>query len=297
MLTFFTTAKPFTGHNGIIQRNALKSWKQLHPDVEVIVFGNEEGVAELCAEMGLRHEPRAERHESGMKYLDFMFREAQEKAKHSFLCYSNCDIVLLPDFAEAFEKARKWREKFLLVARRWDTDVTEAIAFERGDWAGEVRQLAQSKGTKQIPNYVDFFVFPRGFYAGVPAMVVGRSYWDHWLVWRALDGGLAVIDASRFVVAMHQNHNYGYHPQGKQGTNEDAVAMRNLELAGGMKHQRSMHDATHAMTSSGRIVRTPLRRVFANLYAMRTKQGFLNNTLSLRKKLNLQKASLNKLRG
>jgi hypothetical protein len=34
MLTFFTTAKPFRGHSGVIQRNALKSWTLLHPDVE-----------------------------------------------------------------------------------------------------------------------------------------------------------------------------------------------------------------------------------------------------------------------
>ena len=45
MFTFFTTAKPFRGHNGIIQRNALKSWMLLHPDAEVILFGDEEGVA------------------------------------------------------------------------------------------------------------------------------------------------------------------------------------------------------------------------------------------------------------
>ena len=86
MLTFFTTAKPFIGHNGMIQRNALKSWKLLHPEVEVIVFGDEEGVAEVCSELGLRHEPVAERHESGMKYLGHMFREAQRIAKHPFLC-------------------------------------------------------------------------------------------------------------------------------------------------------------------------------------------------------------------
>ena len=35
MLTFFTTAKPFRGHNGIIQRNALKSWTLLHPDAPI----------------------------------------------------------------------------------------------------------------------------------------------------------------------------------------------------------------------------------------------------------------------
>jgi hypothetical protein len=95
MLTFFSTAKAFEGHSGIIQRNALKSWKLLDPEVEVILFGDEPGVAEVCREMGLRHEPHVERHESGMKYLDYMFKRAQEIARHPYLCYSNCDIILM----------------------------------------------------------------------------------------------------------------------------------------------------------------------------------------------------------
>jgi hypothetical protein len=297
MLTFFTTAKPFSGHNGVIQRNALKSWKRLHAEVEVIVFGDEEGVGAACAELGLRHEPNVGRHESGMKYLDYMFKEAQRIARNGYLCYSNCDMVLLPDFWNAIEKAQSWRKEFLLVARRWDTDVTSEIEFGRERWTEEMRELAMSKGRQQVPEYIDFFVFPRGFYDEVPPLVVGRSYWDHWLVWRALSGGLAVIDASRYVVAVHQNHSYGYHPQGKQGTNEDPLAMRNLELAGGGKQQRSMRDASHAMTRGGTIVRTPLRRVFADLYAMRTKQGLLDNTLWLRRKLGLRRATLKKLGG
>jgi len=297
MLTFFTTAKPFTGHSGMIQRNALKSWKLLHPEAEVIVFGDEDGVAEVCEELVLRHHPEVQRHESGMKRLDFMFRETQRIAKHPWLCYSNCDIVLMADFRKAVERARSWKEKFLLVARRWDTDVTSEIDFGRREWAAELRELALNKGTEQIPNYVDFFVFPREFYDDVPALVVGRSYWDHWLVWRALSAGLAVVDASRALVAVHQNHSHGYHPQGKQGTNEDALALRNLELSGGREHQRSMHDASHAMTRSGKILRTPLRRTFSNLYAMRTKQGFLEHTLWLREKLGLRRTTLKKLRG
>ncbi|PYT44097.1 MAG: glycosyl transferase family 2, partial [Acidobacteria bacterium] len=94
MITFFTTAKSFRGHEEIIQRNALQSWKHLHPDVEVILFGDDEGAAEVCAELGLRHEPYVERHESGMKYLNYMFVRAQQIARHKYLCYSNCDIVL-----------------------------------------------------------------------------------------------------------------------------------------------------------------------------------------------------------
>lgn len=55
MLTFFTTGKPFRGRDGIIQRNALKSWTLL-PDVEVVLFGDEEGAAQAAEELGLRAE-------------------------------------------------------------------------------------------------------------------------------------------------------------------------------------------------------------------------------------------------
>jgi len=61
MITFFTTAKPFTGHDGVIQRNALKSWTLATPDAEVILFGDEEGAAETARELGIKHVPEVRR--------------------------------------------------------------------------------------------------------------------------------------------------------------------------------------------------------------------------------------------
>src|SRR5712691_3552700 len=101
MLTVFTTAKPFKGHDGIIQRNALQSWKLVHPDVEVILFGDDEGAAEVCAELGISREPQVERNEHGTKRLDYIFDRAQEIARHDILCYVNCDIILTADFSSA----------------------------------------------------------------------------------------------------------------------------------------------------------------------------------------------------
>ncbi|HEX4544160.1 MAG TPA: hypothetical protein VH114_13410 [Candidatus Acidoferrum sp.] len=106
MLTFFTTAKPFRGHDGLIQQNALKSWKLLRPDVEVILFGDEEGAEEIAQTLGIRHEPRVERSESGAKRLDTMFARAQETARHELLCYTNCDIILMQDFCDALERVK-----------------------------------------------------------------------------------------------------------------------------------------------------------------------------------------------
>src|SRR5215467_7607839 len=106
MLTLFTTAKPFTGHSSIIQRNALKSWTLLHPDVEVILFGDEEGAADAARELGIRHEPHAERNEFGSIRLDYMLGKCQVIMRHDVLCYVNCDIILMDDFRYAVERVR-----------------------------------------------------------------------------------------------------------------------------------------------------------------------------------------------
>ncbi len=101
MLTFFTTAKSFRAHIGIIQRNALQSWKALHPGIEIILFGNDEGAAEAAQKFGLRHEPHVECNELGTKRLDYLFARAQAIARHEILCYINCDIILMQDFCRA----------------------------------------------------------------------------------------------------------------------------------------------------------------------------------------------------
>jgi hypothetical protein len=127
MLTLFTTAKPFEGHSGIIQRNALKSWRLLHPDVEVILFGDDAGSAEIAKELGLRHEPFVERNSFGTKRLDYIFGRAQELARHDFLCYCNCDIILLPEFCQTLKRVADTHPRFLMVGRRWDMDITKRL--------------------------------------------------------------------------------------------------------------------------------------------------------------------------
>src|SRR5260221_7795555 len=104
MLTLFSTPKPFAGHNDIIQRNALQSWKQLHPDLEVILLGDDAGTSEVCRELGLRHVPEVERTAEGTKLIRSIFGSAQQLARHKIVCYSNCDIILGRDFLQAFQQ-------------------------------------------------------------------------------------------------------------------------------------------------------------------------------------------------
>jgi hypothetical protein len=266
MLTIFTTPKAFRGHIDVIQRNALESWKRLcahgaglkpaatGAEIEVIVFGDEEGAAEVCRELGLRHEPAVERTASGTKYVRSIFGRAQEIARNSVVAYANCDIVLTDDFASGVARVSEQfgtNGKFLMVGRRWDTDITAPMDFSAGDWAQRARSMALHQNRQQAEAWIDYFVFPRGLYREIPALVIGRVGWDNWLVWKARAEGAAVVDASEAVTAIHQNHDYGYHPQGKQGVWQDEEARRNVELAGGMRHIYTMDDATHRLTREG----------------------------------------------
>lgn len=297
MLTLFATAKPFRGHNGIVQRNALKSWTLLHPDVEVILFGDDDGAAEVAAELGINHVPQVSRHESGMKHLRSFFEPAQQLARHSILCYINCDIVLTSDFSAAIERLRAMHSKFVMIGRRWDIDVQTPLPFKNPSWQADLRRLALSRGNQRSGGWIDYFVFPRGLYASeLPDFVIGRVYWDQWLVWKARKSGLPVVDVSEVVTAIHQNHDYGYHPAGAAGVWNDGLAERNLLLAGSKFHLCTIDDATHTLAIEDE--RRSARHFFRPLYRLlRTSRdvvwlALLDWTRPVRKIIGLRRSAL-----
>jgi hypothetical protein len=310
MLTFFTTAKPFRGHDGLIQQNALRSWKLLRPDVEVILFGDEEGAEEIAQTLRIRHEPKVERSESGAKRLDTMFARAQETARHELLCYINCDIILMQDFCDALERVKAKHEKFLMVGRRWDTEIHASCDFENKEWEARLRMQVLREGKQRTPDWIDYFVFRRGLYgAAFPPLVVGRVFWDNWLVWKALDGRCPVVDVSNAVMAVHQNHDYGYHPQGKRGVFHGVESGRNHELAGGWNHLRTIADATERLSDNElksnrlrhwagakRYARQAVRVLFYG-GMQRVWFSVLGFTRPVRRKFGLRAENLRRLRG
>ena len=247
MITFFSTAKSFIGHDAVIQRNALQSWKLLHPEVEVILFGDDEGAAETCSDLGLVHHPQVQCHPSGTKLLDFMFRRAQEVGRHEHFCFANCDIILMDDFWNAFETVRSQRSRFLMVARRWDTDITEAINFSDTEWRRNLHQLALTKGFQRDEFWIDVLLFRKGLYTDMPPLIVGHCFWDNWTIWKALRESVPVIDASSSVTPVHQNHGYNPAFGRSKGVGKDALSQVNFRLVGGWKNVRTISDATETL--------------------------------------------------
>lgn len=304
MITFFSTAKPFHGHSAVIQRNALETWRRLDPQIEIILLGDDPGVAEVCQELKLRYEAKVERKENGTKTVRSVFGQAQQLAHHDCVCYSNCDIILTSDFVRAFRKARETFPKFLMVGRRWDLDVTQPVDFSQTDWQETLVARAKREGFQRLHYNIDYFVFPREVYSEFPDLVIGRNHWDQWLVWKAAAEGLPVVDASDAVCAVHQNHDYAYHPQGMAGVWGDEATRANYRAAGGFSHLHTIEDATYFLGPDGirpkRLywLAPAKRRVRAARHAVRTFvrtrlwHPLLNVTRPLRRSLGSRKESL-----
>jgi hypothetical protein len=288
VLTFFSLPKAFKGHIGIIQRNAIKSWTLLEPRPEILLLGNEEGTAEAAREFGLRHVPEIACNEQGTPLLSDLFRRAELNANSALLCYVNADIVLLGDFARAVVQVRKKLERFLIVSKRINVDVADAISFEAG-WEDALKRRVREGGTSGDHTSIDVFVFPRGTYGLVPDFGIGRLWFDQWLIKAARETGTPVVDVSLAAPVLHQNHDYNHVSGGAERVWRGAEAEHNFRLYGGRQHAYTLLSVTHELTGSGEIRRVWMRKplfewqaCFWDLAVRRTVDA--RDTLRLRRK-------------
>jgi hypothetical protein len=251
MLTLFSCPKAFRGHIKVIQTNALQSWVALSPTCQIILFGEEEGIAEAASRFGARHIPNVSRNEYGTPLLDDVFSKAQEAASGAVMCYVNADVILISDIVKAVERVQKEKKAYLMVGRRWNVDLDQPWDFSQPDWQEKLRASVLRLGKPTPPEWIDYFVFPRGFYRGLHPFALGRAGFDNWLLWKARSLGGPIIDASETVMVVHQKHDYSHHPQGKEGVWNGAEAKRNRELMGGWHHCFTLSDATYRLTPAG----------------------------------------------
>ena len=252
LLTLFSAPKPFTDqHIATIQRNAIKSWTLL-PDVDVILLGEEEGLAETAKELGVKHIPTVALSTGGTPLISSMFQLTRENSNSDLLCIINTDMLLMPDFVEAAKQVMKLKEKFVLLSQRWDLDLTEPIDFSEG-WGDRLVSLVNLQGALHRPAGSDFFLFPKSCYTDVPDFAIGRAGWDNWMIYKARQESWPVIDCTPSVIIIHQNHDYRHLPNGTHYTHPETD--ENIRLAGGPATVRyTILDATHRL-KDGKLVR------------------------------------------
>jgi hypothetical protein len=232
VLTFFAIPKPFNGHIGIIQENAIKSWLQLSSNCEVILYGNEDGIKEICDKYNLIHISNIKKNEYGTPTLDYIFENVQTIAKNEIICYVNADIILLKDVVATIKKISF--QRFLLVGQRWDTDITDPINFEDPGCESHLK-CDVTKNHKRFHGGIDYLIFPRGTFGTIPPFAVGRAGWDNWMIYHARKLNIPTVDATQVIMVIHQNHNYSHVPQRRDNAYSGPESDINFKLSGGRR--------------------------------------------------------------
>lgn len=249
MLSIFSIPRAFDGHAGVIQRNAIRSWTLLHPDVEVILCGDDDGTEDASREFETRWVPDLRRSEFGTPYVDSAFARARALARHPLLAFVNADIMLTPALIGAVRLLNG--TACLTVGSRTNLDLRSPWEFEGSDWHERLTARALRDGDPAEHWWIDYFIFPRDSALGdLPQLIVGRPGWDNYVIWRALDLGMPVVDASACVLAVHQTHDYA-HVQGVRSESVGFGPEGDLNAAVIGRRKCGLLDATHLLTEDG----------------------------------------------
>jgi hypothetical protein len=261
MLTIFTLPKPFEGDTGRIQRNAIRSWKQLDREAQIVLCGDASGLDDAAAELGVDRVSGIAHNSYGTPLVGSAFDRVAEVARHDILCYANADLIFFSDFASAIGTVADLRRRFLMVGEccdvRVDENLTEEEFAAQTPQAADLRRRAAAAGTLRGPEWIDFFVFRKGTITQLPTFAVGRPGWDNWMIWRARESGLAVVDITDAVVVIHQSHNYLHVPKGTGSRWEGPEADANRALINFQQEFHTLHFATHRLVDSSLVPNRP----------------------------------------
>lgn len=256
LLTIFTTPKPFKdSHIITIQRNALRSWKALGEEVDVLVIGNDEGVAENARDLGVRHIPQVKCNAHGTPLISSMLTNAREHSDSRYLAIVNTDIILFPDLLEAIRNIAEVKNQFVLIGQRWDLDVNEELPG-RAEAFAEFEKQVKTRGKLHPPMGSDYFLFPRSCYETIPDFAIGRAGWDNWFIFNSRFQGWPLVDATQDVTIVHQSHDYRHLPGGQPHYHLPETD-ENVEQAGGYHTIFTIADAQYSLVG-GKLVRKPL---------------------------------------
>ena len=154
-----------------------------------------------------------ERNIYGTPLLSDIFKKAQEQAAFNIVGYVNADIWLLDDFMEAVKVCADVFPHFLMVGQRLNVDVHVAHQIfgpAHAEFAQTVRDSVRAGsteyGTLEGIGSSDYFVFRKGDLGDIPPYALGRFRFDNALMARAINRGMALVDVTEAVLALHPHH-------------------------------------------------------------------------------------------
>jgi hypothetical protein len=243
----------------------------LRPKPRIILFCDEEGTAEVLRGLDIEVVDEVATNSHGTPLVSDMFKQADSRATTDVMAFVSADIILPQRTLQAARLASRWSPRFLLVAQRHDADVRRLLEFDDGwekGWGAE----AVARGKLHSPGAIDLFMYARGQYENMPPFAIGRTAYDNWLLWSTVASGIPLIDATKFLTLIHQNHDYVNPKNVDVWNGEEARENRSW-----VKHWSNFYSITHAtwaMTSDGQI-----RRALGLRYRMARPRQMVSHTL------------------
>ena len=262
MVTLFTSPRPFVdAHTIMIQRNAICSWLSLDPTPQVLLIGDDVGVADIAQEFSIRHIRNVDTDERGIPMRSSMCQIARDEAAHEYLCIINADIIILDNFYEALRSISLG--EYIAAGRRYDLNVDGPICFDTAAWRASLRDRVHREGTLRGPSTIDYAVYSKSICPPIlPPFPVNSFGWDPWFLFEHKRRRIPVINLSPTVSVVHQNHEAPEQVRRRrQAWRCDENAMAALREAGGFANMMTLREADYHVDSCS-LKRPPLGHRF-----------------------------------
>ena len=210
MLTFLCSPKPFVAESAWNQLNALRSWRAIHPNVEIIIFGVPTGAVEAVAKINTVIVPEIECSPTGAPSFNAMADYARQHGRYDLQVYVNADILFDQTLLTTMAAARqKFTAEFLVVGERLDLVQGVQLDTRLSDWSGRILPIVKQDELRlHGPTGTDYFGFVRGLWQDMPPVFMGRALCDQALLHYCFGRRIEVIDSTLATVAIHQYHDY-----------------------------------------------------------------------------------------
>ncbi|MBV5341813.1 MAG: hypothetical protein J0665_20040 [Deltaproteobacteria bacterium] len=248
MITFISSPKPFKGITKENQYRAVRSWLLAGKNVEVILYGDSEGIVEAGKDLGVKVVDEINCSPSGIPYFGSIVKHAEDNGKYDLQVYLNCDI-LLSGILQAISRIDL--PQFLLIGQRIDLSEKVFIDLNQNDWIKQLTSIViEGKAKLHLPTGIDYFAFRRGMWQSVPPIIIGRGGYDNVLLAYCMMNRIPIVDATYDVIALHQFHGYDHMPSGIKGVIDGADAMHNLSHAGSTRSRTMVSDARYIIKNN-----------------------------------------------
>jgi len=211
MITIFAVPKAFDVHFGIVQENAIRSWREECPNSEILLMGKEKGIEEIARKFQAKCVPDIKVNRWSTPYLNRLVEKVSQVAKFEILTLINADCILVGNLEQIVKTMCKRFSQFLAIAARYDSKIQEPLPIS--NWRSFVLEnkgiphplFRQTQGKKSVGG-MDIWIFPKTLYPKIPPFLIGRLNWDSWLVSNVYERQIPIIDISEEIFLIHQLH-------------------------------------------------------------------------------------------